>query len=750
MCRVFRVHTSRQVRVSKSIYRDMPPAKRARWEHRPQRAVQQPARVLSFNNGHGHSDCDDTDPNLVSESDCTVIKTSMSASDRRQLYARLLWLDDYRPLFQAEGHMNESLMQQLKHTYTSAHTRRLMNRDTLHGARTIVAVEARLRDCVGFLERSRNQKIVPITQAAKSIAYIASGVQKPVWVAERKLKRVACREYAVKLLSEMTLCRPPPEFEVQDRSIICSIAFVQTYAKAGAGTGISKYNAIQTVDANGDVMNVERMVYINGQFFAVPRAQTELSDVAKTLIQSVGPYTQDFRRVLPLLQPDRLDYVMDNFMRRAVKLLGGQPPSSTIDGMQRLLSRPADDPVRPTYLTFMTPLLWVNTQSYIDMIKIVNWCMGYIMCGTLILHMIGDGQSVLRLRDLKRMHPLRYRHVLIGNGHFHSGAHSMFADVTLWWWCLLCRCMVTIGKVSVEDDGTFKGTVRPGIRSLESNAVEHTQHGLLAVTVAIMVFLTTKVTSPPPSLFHSNPIAYISRVNNASGIVLCQFLRHSGLPTLFWQRGTRGREGSTLDDLHCLALHKFRCAHKTSSTQISLLHLISIFGTHPELRAYLRSRLFVSLTANVGAAVGTDRSVECMNEVQKEHNVGASLIQSLSFTKLIQPMQYVYRQWKIAMGSLAACSTGVRASMVNEIDALVRLFEAEVGTDLETYTTHNNLWHTGGKGVDMRSGPNMKRGRPWEWVWKVAEGMSKCLRDGELETWINYVERHIREHMFSM
>ena len=44
-----------------------------------------------------------------------------------------------------------------------------------------------------------------------------------------------------------------------------------------------------------------------------------------------------------------------------------------------------------------------------------------------------------------------------------------------------------------------------------------------------------------------------------------------------------------------------------------------------------------------------------MNEVQKEQHVTGSLLQSLAFTALIQPMQWVYRQWKIAMGTLAGC-----------------------------------------------------------------------------------------------
>ena len=34
-------------------------------------------------------------------------------------------------------------------------------------------------------------------------------------------------------------CRPPPPFEVQDLSVIASIAFDQTYAKAGGTTGMS-------------------------------------------------------------------------------------------------------------------------------------------------------------------------------------------------------------------------------------------------------------------------------------------------------------------------------------------------------------------------------------------------------------------------------------------------------------------------------------------------------------------------------
>jgi hypothetical protein len=720
----------------------MPPAKKPKWERRPQRRAVQEDAGDADEHAASHAATPDTPPAL-----------KITAVERRQIYARLLWLGmQYWMIFALEASANAPLMDSLTSAFTSAHTQRTMRLDTSAGIAARQAVQTRLGDCIGFLERARNRLYVPISQVAKAIVYIASGVTTAVWVAERKARRVVGRQYAIDVLREMADCRPPPPFEELPLWLICSIGFDQTYAKASAGTGTSTYNPIQTVDASGARQDRERMVYINGQFFPVPRSALSLNDDAIARIRATGPYTQDFRRIIPLLQPYRLDGVMDGLLRRTAGLLAGQPPASTRSAMQRLLSRPNDDPGGATYLTFMPPLPNVNTCSYVDMIAIIAWCIHFLSLTPLILYLIGDGQSVLRLRDLKRLHPERYKHVLIGNGPFHSGAHSSFADVTLWWWCLLCTCMVTIGKVTVEADGTYTGTVQPGIKSLQRNATDHVQEALLAVTVAIVVFFTTKVTQPPPELFVSNPVQYISRIQNATGLVLSEFLRHSGVPTLMWQRATRGREGTTLDDLHCLALHKFRCAHKTCSSQISLLHLVSIYGTHPALRSYLRSRLFVNLTPNVGAAVGTDQGLECMNDVQKESNVSASLLQSLAFTTLIQPMQFVYRHWKIAMGTLPAANTGVRASMENEIDALVRLFVQKMGTDLETYTTHNELWHTGNP-VDMRSAANLKRGRPGEWIWSVASGRSSCLKrseDRRTEVWVAWVERHVREHMFRM
>lgn len=201
----------------------MPPAKRKNFEKRPQWR------------SHAAGTADDQQ----AEELAIVPLARITAAERREIYARVLWLHDYKLVFDAETEANAESVRALMVQYTSAHTSRLMRRDTPEGHCAARAVEMRLRDCVGFLERSRNRLHVPISQAAKAIVYLCSGVKAPVWNAERMARRVVKREYAVELLRQMALCRPPPPFEVQQRATICSIAFDQTYAKAGSGTGKS-------------------------------------------------------------------------------------------------------------------------------------------------------------------------------------------------------------------------------------------------------------------------------------------------------------------------------------------------------------------------------------------------------------------------------------------------------------------------------------------------------------------------------
>jgi hypothetical protein len=304
---------------------------------------------------------------------------------------------------------------------------------------------------------------------------------------------------------------------------------------------------------------------------------------------------------------------------------------------------------------------------------------------------------------------------------------------------LLHRCWEATNKLDI---------LGPNIKNLEHNSAEHSLQGNLAVVVAIYMFLIVHVQQPPPALLLRDPTLYASMVGNATGIIRIQYLRHAGLPIMWWQRTCRAEDGVRLDKLHALAIHIFRTAHKTSSSQISLLHLISIFGTHPELRAHLRRRAFVSSTGNIGSSIGCDRSLEMQNDDQKARNTGLSILNALHFTLLMQPMSWVTRMWRHAMGGGAVVDPGFRASIIQEVEALVALFLREVPTDLQTPTTVNTLWYTG-RPQQMFAG-SLAESRPHDWIWAVSHGTSRGKMMLRLEHFGRWFYRHIREHMFYM
>ena len=236
----------------------------------------------------------------------------------------------------------------------------------------------------------------------------------------------------------------------------------------------------------------------------------------------------------------------------------------------------------------------------------------------------------------------------------------------------------------------------------------HYQNHILAVHVASVVYFTSVVREPPPELFLRNPVRYASAVQNATGIVLLEAMRHVGLPTLEWMqcaatitnvlfqpiqcarapvclsvracarcRSARKCAGAQIDKLHALAFHEYRATHKTKSQVISLLHLVSIYGTHPELRPWLHASQSAVL---VKFAQYLDRMMEKRNDFAKERNTSRlSIFNSLHFTPLLTAMQHVRQTFRLSQLSQRGDDDGVRPSMVNEITSLVRFFEEEIG-----------------------------------------------------------------------
>ena len=223
----------------------------------------------------------------------------LTSNERYGLFARLAWLNCYEVIFAAERAADAELMAELSSRFASTYTVRAMAQDP-EGLQA-AALFDRVRESGGFLRRAADVTHVPFSQAVKAVAFLAAMTPKTVWAAERRARRVVCRAFAMTLLQTMALCRPPPPFELHD----CISMFVvdQTYARTG-GCGSSKYRAVEQLDADGERRKEERLVYMNGFERALPAFG--LSDAARQLLTDWGPYTQSFDRVVPVLQPDRL------------------------------------------------------------------------------------------------------------------------------------------------------------------------------------------------------------------------------------------------------------------------------------------------------------------------------------------------------------------------------------------------------------------------------------------------------------
>ena len=92
---------------------------------------------------------------------------------------------------------------------------------------------------------------------------------------------------------------------------------------------------MEALDSNGERRREERLVYMNGFARAVPTFV--ISDAARLLLENWGPYTQSFDRVVPVLQPDRLQTVMDDLLCRSVGLLSATTGNAvdTMDVVRR-------------------------------------------------------------------------------------------------------------------------------------------------------------------------------------------------------------------------------------------------------------------------------------------------------------------------------------------------------------------------------------------------------------------------------
>lgn len=156
-----------------------------------------------------------------------------------------------------------------------------------------------------------------------------------------------------------------------------------------------------------------------------------------------------------------------------------------------LFGRGNVDPGGASDFDILEPLLRCNTMSYADSVKIERHLGSHSAPTRVVDVAIGDGQSVILWKNMKRRWAARYARWLVGVGGFHEHAHTMFGLNEMFFLVFVAWCLSLMGITKV-----FCVT-----KDLEHNNYAHVQQAHHAIVIAVVAFLLQDVVYPNPHLF---------------------------------------------------------------------------------------------------------------------------------------------------------------------------------------------------------------------------------------------------------
>jgi len=700
-------------------------------------------------------------------------------------WATILMSGDYKPYLEAEDAMFSGFHAKVSDSLQPSSYRSRKNilseeREAQYDER----VAARQRDSVAHLQRSVNQRAWTLRVLARSVSYFNRRVPHHVWRQECSGGRLADPKTVKRLL---TACAAAfdPGFELH-RSVAVFGAD-QTFAWEGMNKNAKHHRGVERTDANGMPIRVENHVYVNCVQLLIPHSFPRLTAGEMLLIARHGPYTEPFDNILAPLAPARTQQELRDCSNEVVSEIRKQLPAGTpasditlkqiADGT---FGRPDTDPAGATPVQITPPCLKKDTKSYDDIMGIFAHLVRFlastfsgILSTLIVLVLFGDGQLVLRTRDLKRKFPRRYKILLIGCGFFHHLAHLMFSLNQMFWLCFLKACAGHLGREKVYHR----------MKNLEHDNWKHVCTFFQVVTVAVTAYITQDVTDPPPELFLADPEAYAARVNHAGGIVMLHFLKYVGYPLSVWQRAQRAGDGERVCRLLPYSFHIFRSvAHKVQSVQIVLITLVGLYCAHPKLQFLLMASCSLSVLGRKGRNMFFDRFLEYVHLLQqKRMNSFTGFDTGLHFSNLLKPMIHIDHAWQAhaprphprpclygraahahAQPTLCAPRVHVQAainagrepheevmtlSMLIEARKLQDWFVTMSGTDLTQDQDENPYWHTGNP--TRLDGGDYRERMPWLWVWRTAFGrVAGCCR-AYPKAWNTFVHSFLQTGLWS-
>ena len=604
------------------------------------------------------------------------------------------------------------------------------------------------RDEMAIALHANNERRWSPSLLARSICYYNSSTR---WMQaeETSQRRIASRPTTLRLLRAMRDCRPAPSWEFGKH--VHFFVVDQTYDWIGC----KKRGARKTVeqnDATGMPIALVNHVYINSVKLHLPASLGSLSraDLARIASNHGSPYTEPYSNMLAPLQPATVQASLLELNLDTMKLVGAKCLEAGVapcelgleDIATALYGRPDVDPGGPSEFEILTPLMDTDTKSYDDFIKITQHCGSTSGDECAVNIFCGDGQSVIAFKNLKKKYTQRYADWLIAVGGFHEHAHTMFALTEMFWCCFICFCLDTIGITKV-----FRVT-----NNLEHNAYAQHQNVHHVATLAIVSYLVQDVVDPPPELLLRRGVAaYAPHVRSAGGTVMLEYLKGAGCPTQQWQRAARCGDGEKVKKLFAYTVHLSRSVcHKPVVTQIALLALLGSYCTLPSLQTVLVATVSLSLLGRKGSNMYCDRLLEYVNSIQqgkKGNASGAAFRSALDMTTLLRSIMHVRHAFEAAETGTLPGSDPVTRSMLVQARMLQNKFKELLGTDLTVHAADNPFWHTGNP-TPLEAGDFRER-RPWEWVWRTADGRSAGKARANSESWDSFVRRYTSDNFFA-
>ena len=476
---------------------------------------------------------------------------------------------------------------------------------------------------------------------------------------------------------------------------MCVYAADQTYEWVGMKKRGAR-KTLERLDAFGMPVEIVHEVYVNSIKLHLPASLGTLSrvDLSKIANNHGSPYTEDYNNIFAPLHPDAVQGYLSEFALDALQSVSNYAQRFQVDPSElslrviasSLFGRPDIDPGGASDFDILESLERTDTKSYDDFIKISAHLSSYSNTESVVDVFIGDGQSVISFKNLKKKFTSRYSRWLVAVGGFHEHAHRMFGFTEMFWCCFVCYCLIVLGIERVKEV----------TNNLEHNAYAHHQAAHHAITLACVAFLVQDVVSPPPSLLFRDFDAYMEQVHSAGAIVMLYYLKYAGFPTLQWQRAARRGDGFQLKKLFAYSFHVFRSTcHKPVCTQIALIAMLGFCCALPSLQAVLLATVSLSLLGRNGSNMFVDRLLEMINKLQqgsKRSSNAAAFGRALDMTTLLRALLHVRHAFQAVEEGGEETDDPITTADLVKARILQDRFRQVLGNDLSVHTLLNPFW----------------------------------------------------------